>query len=67
MSAIGKSSCDNTFFEWQIDTLDGGNDNRVVEGENAAVIAKAEPARVGNYTQISTKARLTRWPSVRRS
>jgi hypothetical protein len=56
MSAIGKSSCDNTYFEWQIDTLDGGNANRVAEGEDASAIAVDEPARVGNYTQISTKA-----------
>ena len=55
MSAIGKSSCDNTFFEWQIDTLDGGNENRVVEGDNATALAVVEPLRVGNYTQISSK------------
>jgi len=56
MSGIGKSSCDNTYFEWQIDTLDGGNTNRVPEGEDATAIAVVEPDRVGNYTQISTKA-----------
>ena len=56
MSAIGKSSCDNTYFEWQIDTLDGGNDNRVAEGMDADALAVVEPDRVGNYTQISTKA-----------
>ena len=56
MSGIGRSSCDNTYFEWQTDTLNGGNDNRAVEGDNADVIAVDEPERVGNYTQISTKA-----------
>ena len=56
MSGIGRSTCDNTYFEWQIDTLDGGNDNRQVEGDDANVLAVAEPTRVGNYTQISTKA-----------
>ena len=56
MSGIGKSSCDNTYFEWQIDELDGGNDNFAIEGDDATAIAVSEPERVGNYTQISTKA-----------
>ena len=56
MSGIGRSTCDNTYFEWQIDTLDGGNDNRQIEGDDANVLQAVEPARVGNYTQISTKA-----------
>jgi len=56
MSGVGRSTCDNTYFEWQIDTLDGGNDNRQIEGDNANVLQAVEPARVGNYTQISTKA-----------
>jgi len=56
MSGIGRSTCDNTYFEWQTDTLNGGLDNRQIEGDNANVIAVDEPTRVGNYTQISTKA-----------
>ena len=56
MSGIGKSTCDNTYFEWQTDALVGGNDNRHVEGDDATAIAVTEPDRVGNYTQISTKA-----------
>ena len=55
MSGIGKSSCDNTYFEWQIDELDGGKDNFHVEGDNAEALAVTEPQRVGNYTQISSK------------
>ena len=55
MSGIGKSSCDNTYFEWQIDELDGGADNFHVEGDNAEALAVSEPQRVGNYTQISSK------------
>lgn len=55
MSGIGKSSCDNTYFEWQIDELDGGKDNFHVEGDNAEALAVTEPSRVGNYTQISSK------------
>mgnify|MGYP003319438385 CR=1 FL=1 len=56
MSGIGRSTCDNTYFEWQTDALNGGNANRQVEGDNATIIAVDEPERVGNYTQISTKA-----------
>jgi hypothetical protein len=55
MSGIGKSSCDNTYFEWQVDELDGGADNFHVEGDNAEALAVTEPSRVGNYTQISSK------------
>ena len=55
MSAIGKSSCDNTYFEWQIDELADGGDNFHIEGDDAEAIAATEPLRVGNYTQISSK------------
>jgi len=56
MSGIGKSSADNTYFEWQIDTLGDPIDNRQVEGDNSTALAVVEPDRVGNYTQISTKS-----------
>ena len=56
MSGIGKSSCDNTYFEWQIDALADPAANRQVEGDDATVLAVEEPDRVGNYTQISSKA-----------
>jgi hypothetical protein len=56
MSSIGRSTCDNTFFEWQTDALDGAQANRQLEGDNANTIAATEPLRYGNYTQISTKA-----------
>ena len=55
MSGIGKSSCDNTYFEWQIDELADGGDNFHIEGDDAEAIAATEPLRVGNYTQISSK------------
>jgi hypothetical protein len=55
VSAIGKSTCDNTYFEWQIDALGDPAANRVVEGEDAVTIAATETTRVGNYTQISSK------------
>jgi len=56
MSGIGKSSCDNTYFEWQIDALSDPVANRQVEGDDASALAVVEPDRVGNYTQISSKA-----------
>jgi hypothetical protein len=56
MSGIGRSSCDNTYFEWQTDTLADPVANRQLEGDAANIIPVAEPERVGNYTQISTKA-----------
>ena len=55
MSGIGKSSCDNTYFEWQIDELADGEDNFHIEGDDATAMAATEPLRVGNYTQISSK------------
>lgn len=57
MSNVGKSSCDNTYFEWQTDSLaSASTSNRVAEGDDASALAVAEPTRRGNYTQISTKA-----------
>ena len=57
MSAIGKDSCDNTYFEWQTDTLADPIANRQAEGTDPQDLnAHAEPLRVGNYTQISSKA-----------
>lgn len=56
MSSIGKSSCANTFFEWQTDSLAAADATNVVaEGDNASALAVAEPTRRGNYTQISRK------------
>ena len=56
MSAIGKSTADNTFFEWQTDSLSSAAANRVAEGDDATINAAVEPVRRGNYTQISDKA-----------
>ena len=56
MSGVGKGSCDNTYFEWQIDTLSDPAANRQIEGDDATALAVVEPDRVGNYTQISSKA-----------
>ncbi len=55
MSGIGKSSCDNTLFEWQIDTLADASSNTLIEGDDATVIPVDEMDRVSNWTQISGK------------
>ena len=55
MSGIGKSSCDNTLFEWQIDTLADASSNTLIEGDDATVIPVDEMERVSNWTQISGK------------
>ena len=56
LSGCGRETADNTFFEWQTDTLTDAAANRSLEGDDPTSIAKAEPTRVGNYTQISVKA-----------
>jgi len=57
MSAIGKSSADNTYFEWQIDELAEPVANRQHEGHDEwEADLHGEPMRIGNYTQISGKS-----------
>jgi hypothetical protein len=56
LSGSGRDSCDNTYFEWQTDSLAVQANNRSVEGNDPDSLAVAEPTRVGNYTQISVKA-----------
>jgi hypothetical protein len=56
MSNIGKENVDNTFHEWQLDALDAASGaNAAVEGADGTDTAFTAPARIGNYTQISTK------------
>jgi len=55
MSAIGKKSTANTFFEWQSDSLATPANNAQVDGDDASFTAVAQPTRWGNYTQISSK------------
>ena len=53
-SGCAKAKADNTFFEWQTDTIAAGSANRQIEGDDAiAAAARALPTRVGNYCQIS--------------
>ena len=53
MSGCGKATADNTYFEWQTDTIASGSANQQIEGDDASADARAVPTRVGNYTQIS--------------
>ena len=54
MSGCGKEKADNTYFQWQTDTIGAGGANRVIEGDDSpAAVARSLPTKVGNYTQIS--------------
>jgi hypothetical protein len=56
MSNCGRESVKSTFHEWQTDVLDTAvSTNAAVEGADAVDTSFTAPARVGNYTQISTK------------
>lgn len=56
MSSIGRENVNNTFFEWQTDSLAAAStSNAQIEGDDAALDARAATNRVGNYTQISRK------------
>jgi len=54
MSGCSKQTVDNTFFEWQTDTITAGAANRKIEGDDSiGATARVLPTRLGNYTQIS--------------
>jgi hypothetical protein len=56
MSNIGRGDADNTYFEWQTDTLDAVNtSNAHIEGDNIGNTTDAvtNTVRLGNRTQIS--------------
>ncbi len=56
MSNIGRDSCENTYFEWQTDSLAAANTaNAAIEGAAAGNAEFNDTVRVANYTQISTK------------
>ena len=60
LSGLSKQSVDNTFYEWQTDTITAGATNRKIEGDSAiAATARVLPTRLGNYTQISQYVSLT--------
>lgn len=53
ISSFGRASAENTYHEWQRDTLRAANkDNAALDGDDAAGSAKAAPGRVANYCQI---------------
>jgi hypothetical protein len=57
ISNIGRESVKNTYFEWQTDSLAAASaSNAALEGDDISSFTAVTPtARVGNYTQISTK------------
>ena len=55
VSAIGKGKASGTFHEWQTDSLAAAVNNKVEQGNQAAVAAVTPTKRVGNRTQISEK------------
>lgn len=57
MSAIGRKSVSNTYFEWpSVDLASPSTSNRVAEGEaSPGNDAPTNAVRLGNYTQISDK------------
>lgn len=58
LSNAGSESVKNTFFEYQIDTLNSVDlNNSFVEGDDVSAFDSASPTtRVGNYVQIFRKA-----------
>jgi len=54
LSGAAKMSADNTKFEWQVDTITAGANNRHLEGDDSPdATARVLPTRLYNYTQIS--------------
>ena len=55
VSSIGKGKAMSVFPEWQTDTLAAAANNKVEQGNAAAVAALVATKRTGNRTQISEK------------
>jgi hypothetical protein len=57
ISNISRENVKNTYFEWQTDALAAASaSNAALEGDDISSFQAVTPtARVGNYTQISTK------------
>jgi Family of unknown function (DUF5309) len=54
--AIGTSSINNTYSEWQTDSLAAADEtNAAIQGDDLANDTRANTVRVGNHTQIFTK------------
>ena len=55
LSAIAKTKASSTFHEWQTQDLATAANNAQIEGDDATAAAATPTARIGNYTQISSK------------
>lgn len=55
VSSIGKGKASSVFPEWQTDALAAAANNKVEQGNQAAMAAVTPTKRVGNRTQISEK------------
>ncbi len=57
ISNVSRENVKNTYFEWQTDALSAASaSNAALEGDDISSFQAVTPtARVGNYTQISTK------------
>jgi hypothetical protein len=56
VNRAGKTKASNTFFEWLTDSLVDAAANAQLEGDDYAATAIAQPTRLGNRCQISSKA-----------
>ena len=57
MNNIGSSTAENTYWEWQEDTLDTAvATNAHIEGDNESYTAPTATVKLGNRTQISKKS-----------
>jgi hypothetical protein len=54
-SAIEKVDASATYHEWQTQDLATAANNAQIEGDDATAAAATPTARIGNYTQISSK------------
>jgi hypothetical protein len=53
ISSSGRGTAENTYHEWQRDSLRAANaDNAALDGDDATGSAKTAPGRVANYCQI---------------
>lgn len=56
LSLIDTTTAENTYFEWQKDTLDAATTaNAQLEGDDFAATSFTAPSRIANRCQISTK------------
>ena len=56
INSIGRSSINNTYSEWQTDTLAAANEaNASIQGDDLSNASRANTVRVGNHSQIFTK------------